>query len=325
MVKNTQILDILTNLDSRLSLNELIEITLKIAIAYLRFNYKKLYKFLRNEDLTIEEFALDSIALLFIKDKSDQAITIKTAFKNWQPKIETEEDALFFLNKIVASRIEQHISSLLREEDPFFSKILDSVNYLIKSQGYIKIQAYGRTFIAKSDIKTCGYEFISRDDFEKIPVELFTDKKSLFPNLLHFLENKSNIVAAIPLNDLIYRLKHINFSQYSTVDYTETKRKQFEIDEIISIALNSSLEKLNKSYFDKGKLNEKETDSIGKALTDICEDLNNGGINSGLYEYLVPYLKDLSKDDYKTMYHNILEYLLKYTKIVIAENLMEKN
>ena len=102
-------------------------------------------------------------------------------------------------------------------------------------------------------------------------------------------------------------------------------RKQLEMDEIINLALKSALEKLNKSYLDKGKLNEIESQSISNALIDICEDLKNGSVNPGLYNYLSPYIKDLSKEAYKKKYHNILEYLLRVTKDVIADNLKEKN
>ena len=139
-----------------------------------------------------------------------------------------------------------------------------------------------------------------------------------------YLEKETKFVAAIPLNDLIYRLKHINFSEYAAVESSDFSRKQFEMNEIINIGLASSLMKLNDSYCAKGKLNAKEGESIRSALVDICEDLKNGGVNPGLYNYLSPYIKDLSKEAYKENYQSILEYLLKITKSVIADNLQEK-
>jgi len=56
----------------------------------------------------------------------------------------------------------------------------------------------------------------------------------------------------------------------------------------------------------------------------MCEDLMNGGINPGLYNYLSPYMKDLNNEMYKQNYHNIIEYLLKSTKAHIAENISGK-
>lgn len=324
MSKNYKIIGILKEINSQSSLNGLIETCQKIAQTYLHFNYKKIFKFLQNEDLTLEEFALDAIAPLFIKEKDHQNIYIKTAFNNWQPPIKTEEDALYFLNKVVSHRVEQHIYSILREEDPFFSKILDSVNYLIKSQGFIKIQSYGKTYIVRDNYEICDTTLISQQEFENIPIKLFIAKKKILQNLIDYFESETQFIPAIPLNDLIYRLKHINFSEYAYQEPSEISNKQFEMDEIINLALNSALEKLNNSYTLKGKLSEEESKSLNNALKDLCEDLKNGGINPGLYSYLSPYMKDLSKENYKENYHNILEYLLKITKGVIANNLVGK-
>ena len=226
----------------------MIEICQTIALSYLHYNYRKVYKFLQNENLTLEEFALDALAPLFCKDEQNNIISIQVSFNNWQPEIKTEDDALFFLNKIVASRVEQHIYSFLKEEDPFFSKILDSVNYLIKTQGYKKSQSLGKTYIIKSDDEICDTLFISPQEFENIPAPLFSDKKKLIPNLIDYLEKETKFVAAIPLNDLIYRLKHINFSEYAAVESSDNTRNQFEMNEIINIGLTSSLKKLNNSY-----------------------------------------------------------------------------
>ena len=324
MKNNSEIFVCLENLDSHLFLNKVIEICQTIALSYLHFNYKKVYKFLQNENLTSEEFALDAIASLFCKNDQNSIMSIQVSFNNWQPAIKTEDDALFFLNKIVASRVEQHIYSFLKEEDPFFSKILDSVNYLIKTQGYRKSQSLGKTYIIKSDSKICDTLFITQYEFENIPAPLFSGRKTLIPNLLDYLEKETKFIAAIPLNDLIYRLKHISFSEYSVTESTQLTNKQFEMDELVNLALETALKKLENSYTAKSKLNELESNSLKSALTDIFEDIKNGGINPGLYDYLSPYIKNLSKEAYKDNYHNIFEYLVRLTKSVIADNLQEK-
>jgi len=324
MNKSYKIISLFDQLDSQISLNSLIEICQKIALSYLHFNYKKVYKFLKSEDLTLDELSIDAIAPLFLMDKNYEYISIRNSFNNWDPPINTEKDALFFLNKIVASRVEQHLSSILREEDPFFSKILDSVNYIVKSQGFKKIQSFGKTYIVSNDYKITDTFFIDQIEFEKIPVYLFSDKKKLIANLLCYLENETTYVIAIPFNDLIFRLKHIYFADYMYVEPLEIPNKKFEMDELVTLALNSTLEKLNNSYTVKGKLSVEESISISNALKDMCEDLKNGGINPGLYNYLSPYMKDLNNQLYKQNYHNILEYLLKSTKAILAENILSK-
>ena len=83
MENHTEILAILKNLECKTSLNKLIEITLSTALTYLHFNYKKCYKFLRDEKLTIDELALDAIAPLFTQEKRDQVLAIQYAFNSW--------------------------------------------------------------------------------------------------------------------------------------------------------------------------------------------------------------------------------------------------
>jgi hypothetical protein len=274
--------------------------------------------------LTIDEFALDAIAPLFTSEDGEQQIMLKQSFVKWNPPIKSEEDALYFLNKVVSHRVEQHIFSFLRTEDPFFSKILDSINYLIKTQDYKKIYSFGKTFIVETTNDETRLGYIDRVEFEKIPGRLFNEKGILFESLIHYLKTETDFVPAIPLNDLVYKIKHISLSEFITTESSEESRKQFELDELIDYAMSKSIEKLNRSYYEKGKLNIAETDSMHKALKDLCEDLKNGGINPGLYYYLQPHINNLTKEFYQETYHNILEYLFKITKSTIAENLIEK-
>jgi len=324
MRNDIKILDALSQPDNKLSINHLIETCHKIALAYLHFNYRKVFRFLNNEELTIDEFALDAIASMFTRENGEQHIKLKQSFVKWSPPVNSEEDALFFLNKVVCNKVEQHIFSYLREEDPIFSKILDSINHLIKIKGFKKIHSYGKTFIVDSNYDETRLEYIDRFEFEKLPGKLFKEKKILIESLIHYLSNETDFVPAIPLNELVYKIKHTSVSEFITTESSYDSRKQFELNELIEFANSKSVEKLYKSYYEKGKLNKSETDSMHNALKDLCEDLKNGGINPGLYSYLQPYINNLTKEVYRETYHNILEYLFKITKSTIAEKLIEK-
>ncbi|MDP3831340.1 MAG: hypothetical protein Q8Q47_08725, partial [Ignavibacteriaceae bacterium] len=96
------------------------------------------------------ELAIDAIAPLFERNENGELIQLIKAFNNWSPKIEAEEQAIFFLNRLVAKSTEKYASELLRQSDPFFSKILDSVNYLINKNGYIKKLIIGTTYIVEN-------------------------------------------------------------------------------------------------------------------------------------------------------------------------------
>lgn len=268
---------------------------------------------------------MDCIVGLFLKETDSEVIAIQQTFSNWKPAIKTEEDCLYFLNSVVASRVEQHIFKLFKEEDPFFSKLLDSVNYLIRTGGFDKIHFLGKTFITETDLENFEKCFISSEEFEKIPAELFKEKKSLLSNLFAYLIDETDFNPAIPLNDLINRLKHINFSEYLVNEFVSNEYRNIEVNEIIQEGFKSALEKLNNSYVKKGKLNFEEQKAFESALKEMANDLCDGGVNPGLYNYLFPHFSGLSELDYKTKYHNILEYLLKVMKNNIAEKLTEKD
>jgi len=138
------------------------------------------------------------------------------------------------------------------------------------------------------------------------------------------LKAETNYNPAIPLNDLVCRLKQINFSDYLSVDYENVLSKKIEIKEFLDIGLKAVDEKLIAAYLNKDKLTEQEVFAIKAALKEMAVDMSNGGLSPGLYEYLSPHISGLTELIYKEKYHNILEYLLKVMKIKIADELTGK-
>lgn len=327
MDRNLEILPFFStpaDMGSQSLLNGVIEKSYRIAIKYLQAHRLNISKLMNKEDLTLQELAMDCIAGLFVKETENRVISIQHTFNNWKPDVKTEEDCLFFLNKVVANRAEQHIYKLLKEEDPFFSKLLDSVNYLVRTNVFYKIHFLGKTFITETDLENFEKSFISTDEFEKLPAVLFQNKKTLLTEIFNYLKNETDYNPVIPLNDLINRLKHINFSEYLVNEFVINEYKKIEIRQIVEFGLNCAMEKLLNSYVEKGKLDAMERIAFESALKEIVIDLSDGGINPGLYKYLSPHITGLTEEDYQTKYHNILEYLLKVMKSRIADSLMEK-
>jgi hypothetical protein len=306
-------------------INFLVEKTYSLATGYLGLNHKKIFKLLQKGEYCINEIAIDAISTLFVPDKESNITPLAISFKKWDPPIETESDALFFLNRIVAGRIEQHIFSSLREYDPFFSKILDSINYLVKTGNYKKISLAGKSCIIENDGWDLNGNIIDCEDFDKIPVSILADKKNLLNSVFKYLKTRTVFAAVIPINLLVYRIKHINFSEYVAQFDSSVRTKDFEIEEFTEFGFNSASSKLELSYLQKGKLNEFESICIRNALKDMSKDLLDGGISPGMYEYLTVYMKNLNKDTYLSKYHNILEYLVKVMKNTIAEKLSQEN
>jgi hypothetical protein len=331
MEKKSQILQLFSTLDSQQSVNRLVEVCFKIAASQLRFNYRKVQKIILRDEVSTEDIAIDSIASLFEKDDSGYFHNILDPFKSWQPSIKTEEEASYFLNKLVQKRVEQYISFLLRESDLFFSKLMDSVNYLIKKSspsepgrsGFRKLNYLGTVFIVNSGIEKISGKAIPIDEFEKLPTKLFNEKKNLLQNIFQFLASETSYVSAIPFNALIYRLKELNVALYKLSESTTEQHDSIEVNSVIEQALSKTFYKLDESYLHKAKLSLEDCEKIKKALIDMSNDIKDGGVNPGLYKYLLAHYDGLDEQIYHQKYHNILEYLLKVLKQNIADELVQ--
>ncbi len=322
MKSQHQILNLLSSLDSQQSINKLVEVCYTLALSYLRFSHKRIHKIILREDISLEDLAIDSIASLFSLEKNKNEMSILTSFKNWKPPIKTEEEAQFFINKLIQKRVEQHISSILRESDPFFAKIMDSVNYLIRKHNFGKTSYLGAVYVVKSDHEEISGKIISIDEFEKLSAVLFSDKKNLLQKLFEYLSAETKFFPAIPFNALIYKLKKLSSGLFKISEETTVQNEELEIESIIKEALDKTFEKIEDSYLSKEKFSREESEIIKKSLRDLANDLRDGGINPGLYKYLLANFPSLDEECYKQKYHNILEYLLKVLKQNIADQLV---
>ncbi len=290
----------------------------KISFQYLRSYQTKLNKILLQDDLTLSDIAIDAIAPLFQRDEENSFFLIKKSCESWTPPIETEEDAAYFLNKITAKNAEQHISTILKNSDPFFSKILDSINYFIRKENFYKINYLGRIYIVENSVKEFSIRIIDNEQFERLPVEIFTNQKTLLKNVFSYLKEETNFYPAIPLNQLVQKIKYLMISHSHLEDTVSGFAKSIEINEKVEIGFKTAKELLITSYFNKNKLSKTETDNFEKTLKDISQDLKDGGLNPGLYGYLQKHFEGLSREFYDENYHNILEYLLRVMKRTIA-------
>ncbi len=323
MEKKSQILNLFSTLDCQQSINNLVEICFKIALNHLRFNYKKVQRIILRDEISLEDIAIDSITSLFERDQPGCFKNILEPFNSWQPPIKTEEEALFFLTKLVQKRADQHISHLLRESDPLFSKLADSVNYLLKKYSYRKTSYFGTIFIINSLTENISGKTIPIEEFEKLPAKLFTEKKNLLQNIFLYLNSETSYVSAIPFNALIHKLKELNTALYNISESTTEQNDNIEINSIIALALNKTIQKLDDTYISKEKLSIDEGEKFRKAMMDISRDIKDGGVNPGLYKYLLAHFQSLDEETYKQKYHNILEYLLKVLKQNIADELVQ--
>ena len=307
----------------RIGFNFLIETVYKIASNYVYHNSKRIPLF-SNNGLSNKDHAIDAISFLFVKDNNN-SYPITNSFKNWNPEISSEEDALFFLYKIVLSRVEQHITKCLKESDPTFAKIFDSLNYFIKKHGYVKQTIFGQQFIKKDSSQGLEKKIISLEDLENVPSYYFMELNQVFETLFTYFENDSKFYLAIPLNALVSRIKNIQPYFEHTGNTSDFVESSMFVDEIVQRGYSIAYNKLYNSYYYKGKLSISETEIFEKTLQDLAKDLGNGGINSGLYNHLHKNMIDIGRNEYKLKFHNTLEYLLKIMRNNIKKELEVSN
>lgn len=302
-------------------INFIVENSVKIASCYVNHEIKKIRKLILAEEIEAEDIAIESISPLFETDSQNKTMKLIESFRRWEPPIETEADAMFFMNKVIANRVSQHISHMLKSSDPIFSKILDSINYYSKKSGYYKIHFMGSVYISESESFDAREKLISFDEFELLPFYIFQKNKNVLKNILSYIKKETDYYPAIPLNALIIKLKSLFINDMAFKSQDTQFQTKYESLEIIKIGLERASEKLESSYYQKGKINSSEKKIFLNTLTLIAQDLGNGGVNPGLYKYLNVYMKNLSRSEYNAKYHHILEYLLKVMKLTIAQKL----
>ena len=305
-------------------LNNFIGELFKISNFYVQYRFSRVKHLGDRTFNSARDVAIDAIAPLFQRTTKDNIFVLTDEIEKWNPPIKTEKEALFFLNKIISGRVEQHISLLLKEADPFFSRILDSINYLVRSQGYVKSVYIGKMYIHQKNNVISG-KVISTDEFYNLPVSLFSDRKNLLSSIFGHLLSETEYFPAIPINELVIKLKQIRSNEFYIVDSEPSNQiKVMEVEEIVNSALQFTFQKLKNSYVDKGKLDDIDFERFKLTLTSMADDLKDGGLNRGLFQYIKEHSNGLTQSEFEERYHNILEYLLRSLKNKISEEISAK-
>ena len=309
----------------RSELNLLIEECFKIATVQVKYQIIKLHKPGIMGDLTAKDIAIDAIAPLFTPSSDGLIHQLAGVCSGWTPPVTSEEQAGFMLISVVAHRVKQHIHTMMRESDPFFAKILDSLYYHIKKEKLIKSERLRVCYVSQLDPAKFDIEYFSYEDLLKLHSDIFTIKHISVGGIISQLTGDDNKPAAVPLFALAKRVKEVNLAYENPVIVCQATDTEYDIERLSSSAKQRVIEKLTHSYLQKGKLTESEALLIEKALNDMLTDMKDGGIRTGLYHYIEELDNNISIEVYKQKYHNILEYLLKILKKEIAHFLAVKS
>lgn len=309
---------------NRVELNNLIEDCFKLATGQVRYQISKIHKQGIMGDLTAKDIAIDAIAPLFTPGNDGLIHHLSTSFIDWSPSITNEEQAIFMLTSVLAHRVKQHLHNLMRENDPFFARILDSLNYHIKKEKLVKSEKLKVCYISAESSYSNGFRYLGYEDLSSVSSRLFNAKKLNITAILDELTENNQEAVAIPLLALARRIKEVNLNIDKPVIYCNETDTEYDIDCLTKTAHHKVLEKLQISYVGKGKLSGDEAGMIEKALEEMISDIKDGGIKPGLFHYLQIFNEDMPQEVYKSKYHNILEYLLKVLKHELSHLLSTK-
>ncbi len=322
--KGLTLKDILSEIDSetitQVNLNKLIEVSFKLAIFNVRRNINKIYNINKSGDLTVEDIAIEAISNLFVTNEKRNMLNLKYSLITWNNPIENDTDGLYFLNKIVSMRVNQYLYKLLKESDPLFSKVLDAVNHCIKKDNYKKVVAFGKTYIVDEGIDEIDGDTITAEELNNVPVNFDYTKNDVLSNLFKYLEKHTSYYQAIPLNALVKRILFNYQKDYESQSFhVSSPMDRICVEDIVKISIEKTITMLKGTYLEKGKISEQDAFVLGKTIIDIANDLKEGQLNWGIYNYLEVYVPDLTKEIYKDKYQNILEYLVKKFKSYVKE------
>lgn len=303
-------------------INQLAEYCISVAFRYLKSKKKKKYFNLGEEGLSLEDMAVDAVVPLFVKAGNGK-LGLVNSLENWVGEIESESDADFFLNRVVWNRAEQAIAISLKERDPFFAKISDTINTCVRNNEFRKLTFLGTFYIVRQNIKELEANLIPSSEFNLIPLRFFAKKQvKLLNDLLDYISKDGKWFPAIPFNLLIKRIKELHSKNFVGTSEAEMNiTEELNIAEILSETKTELSNNIRIKYLEKGKLSEYECGAIARAFDNIIVDMKNGGMSEGLFGYLKTEMKELSNEEFYKNYHGIMNYLLKDFKKDVTEKL----
>ncbi len=299
-----------------------------LRISKIYFSKRSYYnKIAVSLDRTIEDLALEAIEPLFLKNPKDGKIEITRSFENLRTEIQSESHFNYILHKIVWHRTEQYLTNILKENDPVFARILKNLNYLMDKFELKKLSYLGKAYIVRNEVEEIDYKVIDENTFNEIPVDKVLVKTcSDFENLFGYIESEYEFFPAVPLILLAKRIKISlaeDYNNYFTKHSYNEGYNSIRIDELIETGTNKAVSHLNNFYLAHNKLNHDESELFIKGLKDIVEDLKNGGISRGLYEYLYAHNNDLTKEEFQAKYYQPFEYLVRILRKSIADEIRD--
>ena len=298
----------------------LYSLCLKIAGGYIAKVHSDKFCSQNRWNDTIDDVASDCVVPLFINNEQD-TLHIIHSYNNWNSKILTENDARFFISRLVWNRVEQRMAKVLKERDPVFNKIHKTLTNCIDGSSYKKLTFFGRAYFVRGSVDEIYAPVIDHDEFNNFPSSIFYKKRnSLLEELFNFITQNTVCFPAIPVNILVQRIKLLYASENKlTNNVHPIYEQEIDLKDVLKKCLLSIDEDLKTKYYSTNKLNAEECKLINNTFYQISLDLKNGGMKGSLFSYMKDVDNSIESDEFYSKYHGIVNYLFKGFKSDIEE------
>ncbi len=314
---------------TELEKNYLFEMLIEVARIRIRFVSKTKYFSLERNEISMDDIALEAVSNLLSNNDADYLDSLRKTFVSWDPKITTEEEANFFVNKILDRSIYQSIVKKYTEIDPLFSKILKEIKRIHLANHQFKlIQKTGVDYLSMvSDEEFNELNLIPQDELIVLTINQYPDNnyirgwiEEVFNSILEFTEYSP----MLPINSLALKIK-IEMGAVHKIDLNVLPDPEMIVlyKEGIVFSLKKVHTRIQSLTKKKEAYDEKTSAIFSDAITDIANDLMQGEVVKNYYNYLRYYDSNLTIDVYRDTYRSQFEYLIKLLKNEIANYYLE--
>ncbi len=319
-------------------INELVNISHKIALAYLRTKFLS-NKYVENRfGIDINDLALDVIADIFARDNNGMFVEINKYFKQLGDLSVLSDDELFVgLRRLVFSATNVRFFKIYGELDTALSKIIRNLKITLKNHSSVKAIVHNEeNFLAPRNTENLllSLPFIPEEILSPEFYDRVSSKSSLRDMLTAIgdvLKEQNNYKKIAPLIEVAVLIKEAYASDaIRKMGNEEVTAEQTIFNEQIKSIAQEVVSNLKTQYSSRYVEKEKLLKTEITALFDATEEIlinhfcSGNGDPASYYATLQKQLKDLNKEIYAGKYRVILEYLAKIARNQMSDILKDE-
>lgn len=314
---------------NELEKNYFFEMLIEVARIRIRFVSRTKYFSLEQNEISLDDIALESVSNLLSNNDNDYLEYLRKSYLSWEPKITTEEDADFFVKKLIDRSIYQCIVKKYSEIDPLFSKIIKEIKRIHTANSNFKlIERAGVELIGLASVNINGdLNIIPQDELIVLTINSIPDNNYIrgwIDEVFKSIVEYTDYTPILPINSLALKIK-FEMTAVHKIDILRLPDPEeiIVLKEGVLYSVKKIRDKIYELKSKKESYNGKTANLFYDAIKDIANDMLEGETIKNYYEYMKFYDSDLTMEEYRAKYRSQFEYLIKLLKNEIAQYYLE--